>query len=262
MKKFIMFALLTSYLAGSGTGQTFYVDKKISFGYNYGTCITKGDFGANNTTKLPMSRLTKNDTTKLNGYAQTGFHYDVYVTYEFIPHLSAMLAVYGDQCNFDINTLNGQFGRLNGYTSSTYDVVTGDNYYVVQYLVGPYVNPRILGSLHFEVKLLVGLTTDNYPGISYIFSPNLPTANYTNYTYPKGYGFGYNFGGGFNYGAVIGPIGLGAHLNIDYEGATVSYSYYNVTHYSPNSIAFQTLNNSKTMGINLIQITLGLSVEL
>ncbi len=234
--------------------------KRFSFGYNYGSSIAKGAYGMNNTSKLPISRLTKQDTTELNGYAKTGFHYDIYFTYEFIPHLSAMLAVSGDQSNYDINTLATQYYSF--FAPNTRLATTGDNYYIVQYLIGPYLNPRIVGNLHFELKVLVGLTTANYPGISYIIEPNLQVANYTNYIFQKGSAFGYNIGGGFNYGAVIGPIGLGAHLNLNYEGSTVTYPGYSITNYTGSNVQSSNYNIPKTMVINILQLTVGLSIEI
>src|SRR5580698_2942362 len=149
MKGLIQLAVLILFLDNLCVAQTEYVDKKFSFGYNYGTSAAQGDFGANSNTKLPVSRNFKppKDTTQLNGYAKNGFHYDIYATYEFIPHISAMLSVSGDQYNFDIRTLSTEYGQF--YSPNSYYVTTGDNYYAVQYLAGLYLNPRIVGSLHF-----------------------------------------------------------------------------------------------------------------
>jgi len=49
---------------------------KFSFGLNVGVGIPGGNFGKADSSALPLSQGTKSgDTTKVNGFAKTGFHF-------------------------------------------------------------------------------------------------------------------------------------------------------------------------------------------
>jgi len=247
-------ALFVNFSMAQNTNEE---DKRLAFGYNYGESFPQSDFGKTNQSKLPMSRLIKQDTTKLSGYAQKGFHYDIYATYRLIPHLSIMAAVYGDQNSYDINTLNSQYISL--YPPNTVAVVTGDNYYITQYLIGPYISIPIIKRLSTEIKVLGGLTTANYPSLTYV-----GLLQDLLYSIPATSGLGYNVGIGFKYMAVkTREVQLGLHLNVDYAGSTITYPSYSVTAYTPADvyISSATYNVPKTMSLSIFQFTYGISLE-
>lgn len=256
MKGFLLIAV-SLYATASVAQNKNDDDKKFSLGYNYGVSYPESDFGKTNQSKLPMSRLLGKDTTKLSGYAQKGFHYDLYASYRFIPHFSLIIAVYGDQNSYDINTLNSQYISL--YPPNTVAVVTGDNYYIVQYLIGPYINIPILKRFSTEIKVLGGFTTANYPSLTYV-----GLLQDLLYSIPASSGIGYNIGMGFKYMAVkTREVQLGLHLDVDYAGSSITYPSYSVTEYTPADvyISSATYNVPKTMSINIFQFTYGISLE-
>lgn len=231
--------------------------KKFIFGYDYGTSIPGSDFAKSDVSKLPMSRFYKQDTNKLNGYAKKGFHYDIYFTYKILRHLGITVAVSGDQDNYNINTLYAQY--IPFFPPNTVAVSTGDNYYIVQYLIGPYVNITPVHGLNIELKALCGPTSANYPGLEFFGGPETEL-----YTTQKGSAFGYNAGLGITYMVEeVKEIGLGIHLNANYIGANISYPSYSETYYTPLNVYLNSSTYSipKTMTMSIIQVTLGVSLE-
>lgn len=232
--------------------------KKFSFGYSYGESFPESTLGKNDQSKLPLSKFSKQDTTQLNGYAKKGVHYDIYMTYRLIRDVSIMVSVYGDQNDYDITTLNTQF--IQYYPPNTVAVTTGDNYYIMQYLIGPYITIPIAGDFSFEIKALGGLTSANYPSLTYI-----GLSEDALYSFPKASGFGYNIGGGIKYRAVkTGYLGLALHLNVNYAVANLNYPNYSITYFTPGNvyITSYTYNAAKSMPLNILQITFGISLEL
>jgi hypothetical protein len=233
-------------------------NKKFSFGYNYGTSFPEGNFGKSDQSKLPMSRFSGQDTNKLNGYAKKGIHYDFYASYKIIRYISIMLSVAGDQNDYDINTLNSQY--IQYAPPNTVAVTTGDNYNIVQYLIGPYINIPIINNLSTEIKALAGFTTANYPGLNYL---GLPSGELL-YTTPNSSAIGYAVGLGLKYTAVkTRGLGLGLHLNVNYAASNITYSRYSITAYTPANtyINSTTYNYPKSLSLSILQITYGISLE-
>jgi len=237
--------------------------KSLTFGYDYGlngiSSFPLGDFAKTTQSTLPKKGLIGPDTNKLNGYAKKGFHYDVYVTYKIKKDLNFIFAIYGDQNNYNADALNTQF--LQYYPSATSAVTTGSNYYIVQYVAGPYLDIPLPANFGIEIKAMAGYTTANYPGLFYITLPGTEI-----YTIQKGSGFGYTFGTGMKYTLpdLDGPVGLGFHININYSASNITYPGYNVTTYDAagNYVAGYTYHVPKTMAVSILQVTFGVSVEL
>lgn len=256
MKGPLLIALLL--FANSCIAQNNSGEKKFSFGYSYGESFPESTLGKNDQSKLPLSKFSRQDTTKLNGYAKKGVHYDLYMTYRLIRHFSIMVTVYGDQNDYDINTLNAQY--IQYYSPNTVAVTTGDTYYIMQYLIGPYINIPVAGDFSFEIKALAGLTSANYPSLTYIGSSEDAL-----YSFPKSSGFGYNIGGGIKYRAVkAGYLGLSLHINVNYAVANLNYPTYSITYFTPGNvyISSSTYNVAKSMPLNIVQVTFGISLEL
>lgn len=256
MKGFILLAV--SFCVNLCIAQNNDENKKIFFGYNYGQSFPKGSLAKATQSTLPKSGLIGQDTNKLNGYALQGTHFDIYAGYKFIPQLGIMLSVYEDQNPYDINTLYSQY--VSFFPPNTVAVSTGDNYYTIQYLIGPYINIHLYKKLGIELKLLAGPTTSNYPSIVYF-----GLVKDLLYTIQGGSGLGYNIGGGIRYTVVnAGIFGLQLHLNVNYAGSNITFPYYSITSYTPTNvyIASSTYNIPKTMSLNMLQATLGISIEL
>ncbi|MGP8217030.1 MAG: hypothetical protein ACLQQ4_15790 [Bacteroidia bacterium] len=251
MRGTILMALSVLLLANICVAQADADDgKKYTFGYDYGISLPVGDYAGTSTSKFPLKTGTGQDTAQLSGYAKTGFHYDMYFAYKIIPYVSLMLAVYGDQSNYNINTLNSQYKVLN--PNSIAIITTGDNYYAVQYLLGPYVNIPVNEIFVIEVKALAGLTTCNYPSLDYIGAGQT-----TLYSFTKGSGFGYTFGAGAKLEVADG---LYLHLNFNYAGSDITYSSSSIAVFSGNNYSSTTNSTAKTMGLGIFQITGGVSM--
>jgi len=252
MKKLTILSatLLTLGMLNSAKSQD--LAHKLSFGLNVGVGIPGGDFSKNDGSALPLANTTTPDTTKYNGFAKTGFHFDVYGTYMFSSHVGAMLSLGGTMNSFDAATLQ-TVANSNGGSGAV--VTSSGNYFVGQYLVGPYVAlPLGSNKLQLELKGLVGLVTANYPTIDY--AQGLGTGTIT---VKSGSGFGYRFGAGLKY-MVADMIGL--HFDLGYTGSSITYSSSTQTQSFGSMSQSETDPVSKTMSLSLMQVTVGVSVDL
>jgi len=237
-------------------------NKKLTFGFNYGYSYPVGSFLKTDPSKYPISRFTKQDTSQLGGYAKYGFHYEYYVTYKIMRHVSIMLSVNGSDLGYNITALNAQYIQF--FPPNTLVITSGDSYDVVQYLAGPSFNLPLGKKFSIEVKALAGLTSTNYPTLSY--TGGLESSVYS---FSQGTGVGYNAGVGIKYIAADGLIGV--HFNICYAGANINFSNYSITYYTPNSaipansaifLGSTNYNVVKSLPIGMIQATFGITAEL
>jgi hypothetical protein len=236
--------------------------KRFSLGYNCGYSIADGDFAKTDASKYPISKLNGQDTNHLGGYGQYGFHYECYVAYRFMNYLSLMLSIGGSDIHYDITTLNSQF--ITFYAPNTVTVSSRDIYYVQEYLAGPKLNLRIGKGFSFEIRALAGVTSTNYPSLTYLGFPDLAI-----YAFPEGGGFGYNLGAGLKYITADGFIGI--HLNVSYAGSDITFPNYSVSLYTPSSpnpalsnlyLGSSIYNAPKTLYVSLIEVSAGITAEL
>jgi hypothetical protein len=244
-------------LKGLTADSSYIIDRKFSFGWSIGNSYPKGDFGNITPSKLPLSRYTGGDTSHINGYAQPGFHYDIYVAYEVIPYIYLMLSLYGDKNDYAINILNSEYVEY--FPPYTVSVNTADKYSIVQYMIGPKVNLPFSDNFSVEFNVLAGICYASNPALTYTSMKDTVI-----YSFPSGRGFGFNVGAGVKYSLdVEGNLGLGLHLNINYEGAEMKYPNYTVTEFSPpNFFSSYIYNVPKSMSIGIIQLTFGATLEL
>src|SRR5580704_16801221 len=106
MKKLsiISVALITAGIFYTGNNAA--TAQKLSFGVNVGAGIPMGDYSKTDSTKLPISRSTvnagkANDTTKYNGFAKTGFHFNVWGQYMIAGPIGLKLMIGGTMNSFD-----------------------------------------------------------------------------------------------------------------------------------------------------------------
>ncbi|NNM94260.1 MAG: hypothetical protein HKL88_02210 [Bacteroidia bacterium] len=255
-------------------------DKGFMIGFNLGKNAPLAGYGSTSQSHLPLGGISKSDTNSLSGYAgtQSSFHYDIYAGYRIFPHLGLMVACNEDFNRFDIQTVNSQYRSL--LSTEQVNAMSGDNFNITQFLAGPYLcfplsvsgsnaddgkshsfhlNP-VRTNTSLEIRVLVGLTTANYPAIYYS-----GISETTLYSFGEGRGFGYFGSAGIKYEIVDG---IAIHLDVNYEGSSVTYPNYSVlNYYNPNTMppytyTPNTYNTPKTMTIGLFQATLGFSLEL
>ncbi len=241
--------------------------KRFSFGVNLGYGIPIGSFYKKDASKYPISHYNGQDTNKLGGYGQYGFHFEYYVSYRFYKRLSIMLSAGGNDIGYDITTLNSQFGQF--FAPNTLIMTTGDSDYVVQFLMGPNLDLRIGKKIRLEFKALAGMTTTNFPSLAITGFANLGQVGGEVYTFPTASGFGYNIGAGLKIITAEGYVGV--HFNINYVGANLTFPNYNVAYYTlsgPNNATSATYLGSttfpyaKSLDISMLQLSMGVSAEL
>lgn len=230
-------------------------DKKFAFGFNIGKGKPMRDYGDVTMSQLPMSKFTGQDTTKISGYAQLGFHYDFYATYKLKRHFTIVFALYGDMNNYDLTVLNSQYAAF--FPPNKVSVYTHREYHVMQYLIGPKFNLPVSKFCSVEFKALAGLTTNSYPPSLIYFGVKDTVIS----AYSSGKGFGYNFGVGLKYNLDMdGILGIGFHLNLNYAGSTLIYPSYVVV--NSTSSVVPVYNFPKRMELGILQLTVGMSFEL
>jgi len=238
---------------GQNTANAQGVVHKLSFGLNVGCGIPGGDFSKNDGTALPIANAKGADTTKYNGFAKTGFHFNIYANYMFSTNVGATIVIGGTMNTFDAATLQTVANTNN--TGSPAVVTSSGNYYVGQYLIGPYFAfPLGSDKVSLELKGLVGLVTANYPTIDY--AEGLGTGSIA---VKSGSGFGYSGVVGLKY-MLTDMFGL--HLDVGYLGSSISYSSSTQTQSYAGMSQSYTDPVSKTMSLSLIQVTIGASVDL
>ena len=286
MKKisFITFTLLTVCILYTGNNSAIAQDKKLSFGLNVGVGMPVGHYGKSDSSALPLSSSTANagkanDTTKYNGFARTGFHFNIYAQYMIVGPLGVKVILGGSFNSFDISTFNSVYGAI--YNQNTGNVGTvsptftaSGGYYIGQYMIGPCLKLRVTDKIKIEGQILAGLLTGGYPILtqkinsSFVFEGTsyLETGTETYFTVSSN-AFAYNINAGIEY-MITDMIGL--HFNVGYTGSSLRFpTYANVANvqlvgggYDRSENSGGVYNIPKTMSIGLIQITVGGSIDL
>jgi len=292
MKKIILISTAFIAVGMTYTGNNFAnaQESKISFGFNAGAGIPMGDYAKHDSTASPIAEATKrynsanpppkgynvNDTTKLNGFAKTGFHFNVYGQYRIAGPIGIKLSIGGTMNSYDAATFSSAYAKIWAENPSNTGVpaptwTSSKNYYIGEYLIGPCLRLPAGAKLKIEAQVLVGLVTGSYPSLNGTLSVSGPgysdsyTETYS--TVSSVSAFGYNFSAGFEY--KVAPL-IGLHLNAGYTGSSFSYANYTVAQTTSQTLfgvtstnsSTSTYNVAKTMSMGILAITLGLSVDL
>ena len=216
---------------------------KLSIGLSVGVCIPLQNFGA---------KTTNTDSARVNGYANTGFHYNVNFGYKFSKYVGGMLMVGGS-----VNSFNtAAFGGNTAFSTLT----ASGPHYIGQYLIGPYLAIPIGKKFSVEVRALVGLMTSSYPKLS-----ENASFSYGGYSfggsyeakYKSGAAFGYNFGLGGKY-MVSDHVGITLHAA--YAGTNMVYNGLTSTIGASGTTPITTTSTTPIhMSIGMINITGGIA---
>ena len=191
--------------------------RKFNISLAMGAAVPMGDFGSNNV-KGSFWDFTSPDSTRLQGFAQTGFHFEISMSYMFNDNFGIMAMLSGNSNSFDINTFSATVG---------YETSTTDDYYTGEYLIGPcFTYPG--GESRFNVKgyAMIGAIETNYPELNFAFNDTLSAV----IDFNGGSGFGYCLGGGVSY--AITPS-TEIFFNVSYTSSTITYSSWTETYNSP-----------------------------
>lgn len=259
-------------------------DKKLSFGLNVGAGIPAGHYAKSDSSALPLSGFTANegklnDTTRYNGFARTGFHFNIYVQYMIVGPVGIKVMVGGSFNSFNISAFNNVYSAIynqnTGNAGSAAPTFTASGgYYVGQYMIGPCLKFRITDKIKIEGQILAGLLTGGYPVLSAKINNSYAFDGYTTtevgtetFFTTSSNAFAYNINAGIEY-MLTNMIGL--HFNVGYTGSSLTFAdYANIEDVTVNGGGFfrpeifgGVDNSPKTMSIGLIQVTIGGSVDL
>jgi len=206
------------------------IGNRFTFGVDGGIAMPAGNFGS-----------TDNSNGTINGFAKSGFHYDIYAGVRLISCLGIMAQYGANNNSFNTAAINtppgGSASASGGYTTS-------------EYLVGPYLSFKLI-KIKIEVKLLAGEVTNKYPTLSFDSYGNSVSDAFQN-----GSGFGYCAGAKIKYMVAGGMLGIGLGLN--YVGSDMNYSGWSQTSVSGGTTQYGSFKTS----VGLIEATLGLSLDI
>jgi len=221
-------------------------DKKFSLGFSIGPAIPMRDFGSSNVSGSFWDQYS-NDSTRLQGFAKTGFHFNITASYMFSNEWGIMLTFGSSSMPFDVNT----FSNIIGYPTT----ING-GYSVNEYLIGPYISLNLVPKLNLKVSALVGIVDIAYPELSLAVNDTVTET----LDFQGGLNFGYSFGAGFEYN-VSSSIGI--FLNVAYTGSTITYGGWTQTYSAPGYYPFTIShsNDATTMTTGLLKQTIGIEVK-
>jgi hypothetical protein len=223
--------------------------RKFILSASIGTSIPYGDFASTNV-KNSFWDFRSIDSTHLQGFAQTGFHFNITATYMFNNNVGMIILLGNSTNSFDINTFSTSIG---GFPASN----LSGNYSTSEYLIGPCFSFPLAKKLNFKFNILIGLVNSNYPSINIALNDTTTYERDIN----GGSGFAYNLMGSFVY-SITNSIGIIGSLS--YMGSTILYPNWTetvtYTGYYPYSISHSTDVLNMKMGI--LKPTIGVEFRL
>lgn len=228
--------------------------RKFIIGVSTGAAIPLGDFASTNV-KGSFWDFKSTDSTRLQGFAQTGFHFNITMSYMFTDNVGLIL-LFGNSTNpFDINS----FSSALGYQSSN---ISG-NFSTSEYLVGACFSYPVMKNFNFKAGALIGLINSNYPSINIALNDTVTYVRDIN----GGSGFAFCLMAGLTYN-ITNSIGIVA--NIAYTGSTILYAGWTETAsfastnpgiaYYPNSSSHPT--DVLSMSTGILKPTIGIEFRL
>jgi hypothetical protein len=229
--------------------QTF---KRFSLGVSFGPALPVKDFASTNI-KGSIWDFNSPDSTTLRGFAETGFHFDISLSYLITPDFGLIFYYGGNSNSFDI----GSFSSAMGYLSTN----PSGAYYTAEYLAGPFVNLQLSDKFSIKVNAMIGLVANTYPTLSV----NLNDTVSVERTINGGAGFGYSFSACLYYKATES---LSLMFNVSYMGSTIFYPGWTETDFiefpSLGITASASVDHSgaiATMQTGIIKPTIGLELK-
>jgi len=220
-------------------------DKKISLSFSVGAAVPLRNFGSNKINGFWGNNA--NDSTTLQGFAKTGFHFEIAGSYLFSDEVG-IRAVFGSSSNsFDETSFSSASGVINTTASG--------NYNVDEFLIGPYLSFSIGTKVRVNIGALIGIVNISYPDIYQTVNDTLSDE----WGFKGGVNFGYSAFAEIEY-SISSNIGI--LINASYTGSDITYNSwtwsgtstnYTYTYIGPT---FQT-----NMQTGLLKISTGLVVK-
>ena len=241
------------YVRSQTPGGTFTSDdKKFSIKISAGAAIPLGDFGSTNV-KGSFWDFNSIDSTRLQGFATTGFHFDISLAY-YIHDFFGISLMIGDNINgIDLNAFSLAVGFPATVSSSS------TNYSTAEFLIGPVFNFNLASKLKLTAGIYIGLARNNYPEFTISLNDTLTDTR----TLQNGnLSFAYSVSGGISY-AVTDNIDITA--DVSYTGVALHYPSWTDTYQAISTnpayyylpLSFNHPNNKTTMATGILKPCIG-----
>lgn len=248
MKKKIMFSICFLAVSVFTFAQRGGNAKKMSLSVNVGAAMPMGAWGSK---KTDTTQSVATDSTHIqNGYASTGFHFDITAGYLFSGNVGGMVLIGGNMNKFDAST----YKSVNGFSGSEVSI-TAKSYYLGEYLVGPFFAIPAGDKIKINIRALVGLVTANTPTITESETVFGQTVSFTISGKP-GSGFGYQAAAGLQYNM---SDNLGLKLDLAYTGSTIAYKK-GITESSASGSQSMYTSLKRTMSVGLFTVSAGVAI--
>lgn len=182
--------------------------QKLFIGFSIGTAIPTKDFASHNVSGSFWD-FNSTDSTRLQGFAKTGFHFDISATYLFTTSFGIIAQFSDNTNNFDLSS----FSSVMGYPAFANTTL----YRTKEYLAGPYFSYTATPKLNLDAALLVGLVHNSYPTLTLKLNDTL---DYTRELDNSKNVFGFCISAGMSYNLTTRVY---LTINIAYTQATLLY---------------------------------------
>ena len=221
----ILFAFFVPLIVALQTNAQKKDSMKLTLGISVGAGLPLGNFK-----QADSSGITHSN--KYQGYAKAGWDFNIKARYQITEHLGILAHLGGNVNEFKSYSLPGESVGVNNIEYN----VTGSNYYIGSYLIGPIFNFQISNKFELEIHGLCGLMTVNYSTITYsagnAYSAKLLSSPISTFKPDLSSTFGYNFGGSITWKFTKR---IGIILGVDYLGGTPTFSGYTYYYYDYSS---------------------------
>jgi opacity protein-like surface antigen len=222
-------------------------NKKYSIGVSFGPAIPFKDFASSNV-KGSFWDFSSPDSTRLQGFAKTGFHFNITASCLFTDNIGMMLFVGGNSNSFDATS----FSSAIGYPAS----VSSGNYYTAEYLIGPFVSFSVADKIRINACALFGFVTNSYPVIN--IALNDTTTLQVNFT--SALNFGYRLGAGVEYSV---NKNISVVFQVAYLQSNITYPSWSETYTIPGYYPLNQTHSTDvtTMTTGILSPTIGLKLK-
>jgi opacity protein-like surface antigen len=223
-------------------------DKKFSLSVSVGPAVPLADFASTNV-HGSFWDFNSSDSTRLQGFAKTGFHFNITASYLLNDNFGLMVTFGSSSNPFDVNT----FSSIVGFPTTT---PTG-GYSFNEYLIGPFLKFNLVPKLNVQISAMAGIVDLTYPELTFTLNDTLSET----IDFQGGLNFGYSFGAGLVYD-VSNTISI--LLNVSYTSATVTYGSWTQTYSIPGyyPVSFSHPTDKTFMVTGLLKQTIGIVLKL
>jgi hypothetical protein len=232
-------------------------DKKFTFSFNAGIGIPFGDFAKTSalggTNAMPWT-----DSTHANGFANKGFHFDVGVSWRFTDYIGVAARIGGTICSFNASAYQSAYPTVPNIPANQETVMANGSHYVGEYFIGPMFHIPAGDQFSFDIKLMAGIVSEQYPDWTISSTDTLSHAA-EEYKYAHASDFGYCVSAMARYKL---DANIGLSLTASYVGATITLPGWVYSNTTPSGFTYSEFSfQDRTMSLSMLTITGGLTIS-